>query len=188
MSKAFSNTFTSFIGIEIFIISILLFVVCFINIKVDKKFVKYEILIIILGGFLALFGSSASYISYSFDTLIKRIMNYIYFPSTVIYFFIMVFVTIDLVYTLFSKKMQRVKKIVNYAVFSIFYFFFSNFVFTAYYKNLDLADKVSLYTNKTVLAVVQISNLLIFIYIIFTIFYYLYLYFKKKYDKDSTSK
>jgi len=39
-----------------------------------------------------------------------------------------------------------------------------------------------LYTNNTILSLVQISNLLLLIWFIYTMFYKLFLYFKKKFD------
>ena len=40
--------------------------------------------------------------SYCFKSLIKMIMNYIYFPSPVVYFFIVLFMLIACIRTLFS--------------------------------------------------------------------------------------
>ena len=109
-------------------------------------------------------------------------MNYIYFPSTVVYFFIILFVTIMMIYTLFSKKLTNFKKIFNYSFFSILYFFFMSFIALATYDAVDLLDITKLYENETILSVVQISNFILVIWILYTCFYHLYLYFKKKYD------
>ena len=45
------------------------------------------------------------------------LLSYIYFPSMVIYFFIMIICTIDIIVTILSKKMPKSKKIVNSIVF-----------------------------------------------------------------------
>ena len=121
----------------------------------------------------------------SFNSFVKAIMNYIYFPSTIVYFFIMIFVTGALLYTIFSKKLWIGKRIINYAVFCILYFFFMSFLSLAAYNAFDLMDMNALYSNDTILSLVQISNLLLFVWMIFTGFYYLYQFYKKKFDKDN---
>ena len=110
-------------------------------------------------------------------------MNYIYFPSTIVYFFIIVFVTGMILFTLFSKKLTTSKQIINYSVFSILYFFFMSFLTLSAYNGYDLMDMVSLYENDVILSLVQISNFILFLWLIYTGFYWLYRFFKKKYDK-----
>ena len=50
------------------------------------------------------------------------------------------------------------------------------------YDMVDLLDIAALYKNDTILSFVQVSNLLLVIWLLFTGFYHLYLFFKKKYD------
>ena len=109
-------------------------------------------------------------------------MNYVYFPSTIVYFFIIVFVTVILLKTVFSNKMTIFKKGVNYFFFSILYFLFLSFMALASYSGVDLINVVDLYKNEVILSIVQISNLLLLVWLIFTLFYELYKYFKKKFD------
>ena len=109
-------------------------------------------------------------------------MNYVYFPSTVVYFFIILFVTIVMLKTVFSEKMTSFKKGVNYFFFSILYFLFMSFMALASYDGIDLINVVDLYKNEVILAIVQISNLLLVVWLIFTMFYELFKYFQKKYD------
>ena len=126
--------------------------------------------------------SYTTYVTTSVDSFIKEIMNYIYFPSTVVYFFIMLFVTIMILYTLFSRKLTTFKKIFNYSFFSLLYFFFMSFVALASADGVDLMDITKLYENEIILSLVQISNFILLIWILYTSFYHLYLYFKKNYD------
>ena len=160
----FRYLFSSFLSIEMFIISLLLFLILICDLK-KNIFISYT-----------------TYVRNSFDSFVKAIMNYIYFPSTIVYFFIMMFVAMLLLYTLFSKKLSVFKKIVNYSVFSILFFFFMSFLTLASYNSYDLMDIPTLYENDTILSLVQLSNLLLFLWILFTGFYYLYHYFKKKFD------
>ena len=179
----FKYIFSSFLSIEMFIISLLLFVILIYNLKKNNKMVQIIAIGVYLGFVLGIFISYTTYVKSSFDSFVKWIMNYIYFPSTIVYFFIIIFVTILMIYTLFSKKLKVLKKIINYFIFSILYFFFMSFLSICAYNSYDLMEITTLYENETVLSLVQISNLLLFVWLIFTGFYHLYGYYKKKFDK-----
>ncbi|MBR6136941.1 MAG: hypothetical protein IKQ06_02155 [Bacilli bacterium] len=179
----FKYIFSSFLSIEMFVISLLLFVILIYNLKKNNRMVQIIAIGVYLGFVLGIFISYTTYVKSSFDSFVKWIMNYIYFPSTIVYFFIMVFVTILMLYTLFSKKLKIFKKIVNYSIFSILYFFFMSFLSLCAYNSYDLLEITTLYENETILSLVQISNLLLFIWLIFTGFYHLYGFYKKKFDK-----
>jgi len=179
----FKYIFSSFLSIEMFIISLLLFVILIYNLKKNNKMVQIIAIGVYLGFVLGIFISYTTYVKSSFDSFVKWIMNYIYFPSTIVYFFIIIFVTILMLYTLFSKKLKVLKKIINYFIFSILYFFFMSFLSICAYNSYDLMEITTLYENETVLSLVQISNLLLFVWLIFTGFYHLYGYYKKKFDK-----
>jgi len=179
----FRYIFSSFLSIEMFIISLLLFVILIYNLKRNNRMVQIIAIGVYLGFVLGIFISYTNYVRSSFDSFVKGIMNYIYFPSTIVYFFIMVFVTIMILYTLFNKKMTIFKKVINYFVFSILYFFFMSFLSLAAYHGLNLMEITTLYENDTILSFVQVSNLLLFVWLLFTGFYHLYHFYKKKFDK-----
>ena len=179
----FKYIFSSFLSIEMFVISLLLFVILIYNLKKNNRMVQIIAIGVYLGFVLGIFISYTTYVKSSFDSFVKWIMNYIYFPSTIVYFFIMVFVTGLMLYTLFSKKLKIFKKIVNYSIFSILYFFFMSFLSLCAYNSYDLLEITTLYENETILSLLQISNLLLFIWLIFTGFYHLYGFYKKKFDK-----
>lgn len=179
----FKYLFSSFLSIELFIISFLLLIILIINIKRKNIFVQIIAVGIFLGFVLGIFISYTTYVKSSIDSFVKAILNYIYFPSTIVYFFIMVFVTVMLVYSLFSKKIGNVKRIINFATFCLLYFFFMSFLSLSSYNAIDLIDLTSLYENNIILSLVQVSNWVLFIWLIYTGFYHLYLFFKKKFDK-----
>ena len=77
-----------------------------------------------IGFLLGVMITHTSYIQSCFDAFTKFVLNYIYFPSTVAYFFIILFVTVMLLITVFSSKMLIFEKMLNYLFFSILYFFF----------------------------------------------------------------
>jgi hypothetical protein len=94
----------------------------------------------------------------------------------------MIFVTVMILITLFSKKMTMFKKVINYFTFSVLYFLFMAFISLGAYYGVDLADVSVLYQNDKILSFVQISNFILLIWLIYTGFYHLYKHFKDKYD------
>jgi len=178
----FRYIFSSFLSIEMFLMTLLLLAVLLVNLKRNNRFIQMLAIGIYLGFVLGILISYTSYVKTCIDSFVKEILNYIYFPSTVVYFFIIVFVTIMILYNLFSKKISFFKKVFNYSFFSIMYFLFTSFISLATYDGVDFMDVTKLYQNNTILSFVQISNFLLLIWILFTIFYHLYLFYKKKYD------
>lgn len=175
--------FSSFLSIEMLIITILLFAILVINIKRKNNIIQIISISVYLGFVIGIFISYTAYVQTCIDSFVKQIMNYIYFPSTIIYFFIMIFVTVMILYTLFSKKISIPKKIFNYFIFSILFFFFVSFLSLCSYEMLDMMDTAKLYENNVILSIVQLSNFILLIWLIITGFYHLFLYFKKKFDK-----
>lgn len=178
----FKYTFSSFLSIEMFIFSLLLFCILVYSVRANNHFIQMISIGIYIGFVIGIIISYTSYVQTSFNSFTKAILNYIYFPSTVAYFFIIVFVTILILYTLFSKNITNIKKIFNYLFFSIMYFFFMTFMALSAFDGVDLMETTELYKNDTILSIVQISNLLLVIWLVVTGFYYLYRYFKKRFD------
>lgn len=178
----FKYIFSSYLSIEMLIISLLLFFILVYNIKNDNHYIQMLAIAIYIGFIIGIVICYSSYVQTSFNSFVKWILNYIYFPSTVVYLFMIIFITVMIIYTLFTKKISNFKKIFNYSFFSIIYFLFMSFMVLATYDGVDLLDKSNLYKNNIILSLIQISNLLLVIWLIFTGFYYLYMYFKKRFD------
>ena len=182
MGTVFKYIFSSFLSIEMFILSLLLFLILIVNLKRDNHIVQMVAIGIYIGFVVGILISYSTYVQTCFDSFVKEIMNYIYFPSTIVYFFIIIFVTVMILYTLFSRKLSVFKKVINYSVFSIMYFFFMSFITLATYDSVDLINIEVLYQNETILSLVQLSNFILLLWLLFTGFYHLYIYFKNKYD------
>ena len=178
----FKYMFSSFLSIEILVLSLLLFCILLFSINSHNKFFQLCSVGVYIGFLIGIIISYNMYVKSCFDSFFKEILNYIYFPSTIVYFFIILFVTIQLIYSIYSKKVTKVKKIINYSFFCILYFFFMSFIALASYDKVDIMDKSVLYQNDTILSIVQVSNFIFVLWILITIFYYLYKYFKRKYD------
>lgn len=183
MKIIFDLLFSSFMFLEILLFFLLLFLLLVVNTKVKNRIlpVVFSILVIIL---LVVFGVLFSpYVFSCIDSFLLKVMEYYYFPSTVIFFFIFLIAVLDFIYTMFSKQLKSFKKIVNYLYAVGTFFFFVVFIGLATTHNIDLGDVVTLYQNKQILSVVQVSNLLFLVWGIVSIFYYLFIFFQKKFDK-----
>lgn len=179
----FNYIFSSFLTIELFMLMLLFFFLLMLNIKRKQRIVNYftGICIIIFMGIIIFL--NWNYAVYCFDYFMEGIMKNILFPSTVVYFWIVFLVSLFTIITIFSKKDMKFKKYVNYISFAFIYLLFSLFIVEVISNKIILADRVELYTNNVILAIVQISDLIFVLWVIYTLFWYLFRYFKKKYDK-----
>ena len=182
LETIYHYVFSSFLSIEMLILSLLLFLILVVNLKRNNFMIQKIAIGIYLGFVIGIVISYTSYVKTCVDSFVKLFMNYVYFPSTIVYFFIIFFVSIMILRTLFSKTLSIFKKIVNFFFFSVLYFFFMSFIVLAAYDGVDLLDVANLYQNDVILSLVQVSNFILVIWIIFTAFYWLYHYFKKKYE------
>ena len=183
MKIIFQLLFSSFISIEIVLFFLLLFLLLVFNVKIKNKLVPIILSIFLVIGIIGFCFVFSSYAITCLDSFIMKIMDYYYFPSTIVYFFIFLFMVSVCFITMFSKKMKPMKKVFNYCCSIIVFLLFSMFIVLAVYSKIDFADTVALYQNNQVLTLVQVSNLIVLFWFVVSCFYYLYLFFKKKFDE-----
>lgn len=178
----FEYMFSSFLAIGMFLLSLLLLCFLLVNLKIKNKYIN----IVAIGGYLGfalgILISYSDYVQLCINNFVKLVMNYIYFPSTFVYFLTFAFITGMMIKTLFSKKMKTFKKVINYGWFSILYFLFMSFIVLCVYSGVDIYDTVALYQNDIILSVVHISNLMFCIWVLVSVFYELYQFYQKRFD------
>lgn len=183
MKIIFQLLFSSFMSIEIVLFFLLLFLLLVFNVKIKNKLVPIILSIFLVIGIIVFYFVFSSYAITCLDSFIMKIMDYYYFPSTIVYFFIFLFMVSVCFITMFSKKMKPMKKVFNYCCSIIVFLLFSMFIVLAVYSKIDFADTVALYQNNQILTLVQVSNLIVLFWFVVSCFYYLYLFFKKKFDE-----
>ena len=183
MKIIFQLLFSSFISIEIVLFFLLLFLLLVFNVKIKNKLVPIILSIFLVIGIIVFCFVFSSYAITCLDSFIMKIMDYYYFPSIIVYFFIFLFIVSVCFITMFSKKMKPMKKVFNYCCSIIVFLLFSMFIVLAVYSKIDFADTVALYQNNQILTLVQVSNLIVLFWFVVSCFYYLYLFFKKKFDE-----
>ena len=172
-------SFSSILSVELLVFSILLFAILVVNMKARNKFITYSLIGIYIGLLIGAVVAYDEYVILCVKTLLKLVISYVCFPTTVAFFFTIVFITIVMIYSFLSSKLSTFKKISNYLFFSIMYFFFISFISLVAYHNIDLDSNIALYTNDYVLVIVQSSNLLLILWFVYTFFYRLYKYFQR---------
>lgn len=182
ISLVFGYFTSSFLGIEMFIVVLLLFLFSIFNIYKNNSLVKIFLPIFICAVLLFISGGFHTYVMESINSFIKSIMSYYYFPSMAFYYILIVVVSILFVFTILRDSVPKIKKIINYVFFSIIYLCFLGLVSYVVYEGIGLSLDFSIYQDDLILSFVQLSNLLLLFWIIVTIFWYLYLFFKKKFD------
>ena len=113
----------------------------------------------------------------------KYIMKYIYFPSLAMYFILMVFVTLGMIYTMFSIRISSFLRYLNICIFSLLHILYFQVIGLVVQNKIYFTTDVEIYKNETILSLVQISNLLLFIWILIMMFYQIYQYLRRKFDE-----
>ena len=173
---------SSFLSIGLLLIVILFFTILFLNINRNKKIVKTIASIVLFVAALSMIIVFNEYALYSMDVFIKWILHYIYFPSMAMYFMIILFVTFILISTIHNKEMTKFKKRINIGTFAVLYFMFLCVISIAVVDNIYFTNLNSIYEHDTLVSFLQISNMIFFFWIQFTLVYKLFQYFKRKYD------
>lgn len=179
----FNSFFSSFMSIEILLIGFLLFIFLILNAKKNVKLVKFFITFIYLAFFTFICIYYQDYVIQSVDGLLKYIMKYIYFPSLAMYFILMVFVTLGMIYTMFSIRISSFLKYLNICIFSLLHILYFQVIGLVVQDKIYFTTDVEIYKNETILSLVQISNLLLLIWILIMIFYQIYQYLRRKFDE-----
>ena len=96
--------FSSFLGIEMFFIGLILFLFSLFNIKSKSFLVKLAIPIFLLLILLFISGGFSNYVIDSVNAFFKYIMNYYYFPSLSFYYIMTVIVVLFLFIHFFVRR------------------------------------------------------------------------------------
>ena len=178
----FDFMFSSYLGVELFI-----FILFFLLFLILNSFIKFRVgkvisMFLLLLPLILLFFIDKYFIVSTIENFIILIMQLIFFPTIVMYFFIVCFTFIWMVYTILSRSISRFKRISNYIVLLfMFYCYFSIFSI-CYLENISVFEKSDIYSNNLLVSFIQVGNIVLTSYLIFNFFYYLYIYFKR-FDK-----
>ncbi|MDD2409829.1 MAG: hypothetical protein PHD03_03820 [Bacilli bacterium] len=138
--------------------------------KADKKTkIIYSIVSIIV--IILLMNSYFNSLISLFDTIAKNIVSIIYFPTMLQYILMLLVSLIILIFCITSKKININVKRINILVLIINTFLFFLILDQINDNNVDLASKVSIYSNSILMILLELSIALFVVWIIGLILY-----------------
>ena len=173
---------SSFLGIEMFLVILILFIFLMLNLKKNNIIIKICVPCFIICILLFISGGFHGYVVSCIDGFIKKLMNYYYFPSIMLYYILILVVTFLFIYTIINDNINKIKKIINYIFFSFIYLCFLGLFSYIISNGIVLTLDYSLYRDEFILSFIQVSNLVLFIWVLITLFIYFYKYLKKRFD------
>ena len=163
-------------------VGLLLIVFMIIDIKKHKKFSK--IIYIISGIFLITF----FFIKYFniilkvIDSFIEIVLKALYFPNLGLYVLMLIIMNATFIYHIISNKVYKSSKIITYIVSIIVDFIFIMIIGIMSSEKIDVSSYIKLYSDSTILTLLQISMAL-FASLYMLLGFVLLSHRFKKYDK-----
>lgn len=142
--------------------------VLFLNKQIDTKKLFKIVLLINLGSFLIMLFTNYKEILSIYSNIVDKIFMNMYFPSVEIYMFILVFITIVLLCSIFNFKMKKSYKLINIVSFFIIIYLFLSLIYVVTTNNLNIFVASSIYTNQEALTLLELSTLVFALWIIVT--------------------
>lgn len=142
--------------------------VLFLNKQIDIKKLFKIVLLINLGSFLIMLFTNYKEMLSIYNNIVDKIFMNMYFPSVEIYMFILVFMTIVLLCSIFNFKMKKSYKLTNIISFFIIIYLFLSLIYVVTTNNLNIFVASSIYTNQEALTLLELSTLVFALWIIVT--------------------
>lgn len=166
------------------IILILIAIFFSINDKFNVKRMFKMILIINAIAFIALIIVYNNEIIKTFDEIINKVFLNFYFPSVEIYLFILLFMIVTLIISIFKINMRKSQKVINTVSFFLMFYLFIALLYVISTKNIDIFNPQSIYTNSQAISLLELSTLIFIVWIIITLINsisnYIYCYIMNK--------
>lgn len=148
------------------IIGIILLIIMIVGVKKNRRI--NNIIFIVSWIFVAVF-CIARYFKFFvsiFDRLFGRIVDEIYFPSISIYTVMLIITNIIFVSSMFKKKVNSLNKIINVGFAMLLDFLFILILDTIMKNNIDVSAKFDIYTNSSLLILLELSMTIFLIWLL----------------------
>lgn len=144
------------------ILTLLILVVC----RKNNKLVKYLLLGIYLAIIISIIILYHQYIISLFDYLVENIVANLLFPNLAIYMGILLIINIIVIVSLLSNKVKYYVKSINIVHFGITQLFLYLIIENVIRNNINVYEKLSIYTNQDLLILIELSMQLFIVWII----------------------
>lgn len=148
------------------IVLIALSILLFLNKQINNKKLFRVILLINIGAFLIMLFLNSEQLITMYNSIIDKIFMNFYFPSVEVYLFLLLFMIVVLLVSMFNFKMKRSYKVTNMIAFFSFFYLFLMLVNIIVTNKLNIFDINSIYTNKDAVAILELSTLVCVLWLI----------------------
>ena len=180
ISTFFRLNVSSFMVIEEFLIFLILLIFLIYNEKVKNKFVKYAVSALLLFIFSLFVFFYKTDVSYILTEIGKIILNTFYFPNLVFYVFTVFCSLLILIITIFKTTIPKWQKIVSYVIHILHLYLFIVFISYGLDHKLSFTMPSQIYKYDDLFVIVQASQILFIIFIIYYTFIFFYRRLKLK--------
>lgn len=141
--------------------------------KINNKKLGIILYVIQLSGLVYMIYTNTEYLSNLGSNIIDGIFMNFYFPSIYIYLVVFTFTLIIFMITLLNRYLSSTYKIITNIYFYTFNFLFILFIYVISSNDIDVFDKLSLFTCNDALIILELSISLFFIYLVVTALVYI---------------
>lgn len=156
----------------------LILLLCFLLMIIDMYFISkqkknveiiYAVLSVVI--VIVLLQNYFESLGLLFNELFKNIISLIYFPSILEYIIILLVGLLILLVSVISKKISKRIKIVNAFVYAVNTFLFFLILDQITKNKIDLSNQISIYSNKNLMVLFELSMIIFALWIIGLILY-----------------
>lgn len=151
----FSSPFFLFLFLSV-IATIILFILAKKSV-ISMKYLKKFIAIIYIGIALIIVIKYFDSIFLVFDAFVDKLFTVLYFPNIISYICMVLATLLVMLYSVFNKKVSLKFKVVNFISFLTISFLFILVMDTIATLNIDVNERISLYSNTDVTVLIQAS-------------------------------
>ncbi len=148
--------------------------------KKHIKFVKIVYFLIMIGLMIFMISSYHSSLGNMFSYMMNNFFIAVFFPTIAIYLAAIIAMNIIVWISIFSYKTSKPIKVLNISIYVIMNYLMALLLKVVNVKKLDIFDQLSLYGNKQVTALIELSSILFLVWIIFLILYKIILIYIRK--------
>ena len=144
--------------ITLFVILILTISALIINVKVKSQAPKYIAAIVYIGMTILVLARYGHYVLTFNDSIVEKFFKAFYFPNLVVYISMLVISLLLMLVNIIDKNFSLFAKIINSVAFFLIWFLFILLVDTVKKTGLNFYDVKELYSDQTVMILLQAST------------------------------
>ena len=156
--------------------------------KINNKKFGIILYLIQLSGLVYMILTNTEYLSNLGNDIIDGIFMNFYFPSIYIYLVVFTFTFVIFMITLLNRYLANTYRVITNVYFYTFNFLFILFIYIICSNDINVFDKISLFTCSSALILLELSISLFFIYLVVTALIYITNYLIVKVSVNKVAK